>query len=50
MRLKMWVKVVLVIGVVVMFHLWFSDYTKKEVRNCIENGRSREYCEYELYK
>ena len=50
LRLRTWVKVVLLVIVLLGIFKFANDYTKKEVRNCIENGHSQSYWEYELYK
>lgn len=50
LKLKMWVKVVIVAIILIGILKVCDDFTKKEVRNCIEAGNSQSYCEYELYK
>ena len=50
LKLRTWVKVVILIIILLGVVKLADNYTKKEVRNCIENGYSQSYCEYELYK
>ena len=50
LKLRTWVKVVIVAIILIGILKVCDDFTKKEVRNCIENGHSQSYCEYELYK
>lgn len=50
MKLRVWVKVVILVIVLLGVFKLTDNYTKKEVRNCIESGNSQSYCEYELYK
>ena len=50
LKLRTWVKVVIVAIILIGILKVCDDFTKKEVRNCIESGNSKSYCEYELYK
>lgn len=50
LKLRTWVKVVIVVILLVGMFKLFNNFMESEINKCVEGGHSRSYCEYELSK
>lgn len=47
-KLKKWVKVVLLLGVVAILLFWNYKATSAAIQECTNNGNSQTFCTYQL--
>jgi hypothetical protein len=50
LKLRTWVKVVIALLIIVGVMNLFNNFMNNEIENCVNSGKTREYCEYELSK
>lgn len=50
LHLKKWVKVVLVIVLLAIVVKYSTDYNRKQIVKCVEEGNTINFCKYHLSK